>query len=83
MAIVIVITGLVAVMLTGMGSYIMMPVMYNLYNSDDVQNMTGQPRATADNLYQVFNFAPMLFVGGVFLSMYMRATRRQSDEAFA
>lgn len=82
LAIVLIITGIVAVMLTGMGTYIMMPVMYDLYNSDNVQNMTGQARQTADTLYEVYTFAPMLFVGGIFLSLYMKATRRQSDEIF-
>jgi hypothetical protein len=44
--------------------------------------MDGQAGITADALYGVFTFSPMLFIGAVFLGIYMKATRRESGEAF-
>lgn len=82
MAVVTIVLGIVGVLLIGVGQMVTMPIMYDLYNSPQVQNLTGQARIAADNIYNVFNMSGLLFLGAAFLNMFMQATRRQSDELF-
>ena len=79
----LIVTSLLALMITGMATYLMLPVMENIYDSDATDELNPTGRASADNLYNVYAIMPLLFVGGIFLSLYMRAARKQSDEAFA
>lgn len=78
----IIISGIVAVLLTGMATYITLPIQHQLYYSAAVQNMTGQARQTADTIYQVATISPMLFIGGIFLAVYAQAARKQADEVY-
>lgn len=64
-----------AVILTGLGTYIMLPPNYDLYTSDPVQNMTGVAADSADTLYGMIYISPMIIVGAIFMGMYMQATR--------
>jgi hypothetical protein len=64
-----------AVILTGLGTYILIPPNYDLYNSDVVQNMTGMAADSADTLYGMIYVSPMIIVGAIFMGMYMQATR--------
>lgn len=78
MAVWIIVSGLVAVCLTGLMVYIASPILYQLYSNEDVQNMTGPAKIAADANYQIASVMGMLMVGAVFINMYARSIRRSS-----
>lgn len=80
----IVVSGLLAIMLTGIGTYVALPVLFQLYNSSEVQNLPDDSPAkrAADTNYQIGSIMAMLFMGAIFLNMYARATRKDSTEEF-
>lgn len=75
----IIISGLVAMLLVGLGTYIVTPIVFETYASDDVQNMTGAAKFAADTNYQIVSVMSMLLTGAVFLNMWSRATRHGSS----
>ena len=80
---ILIVTTLLALITIGASTFIMLPVMDDIYNSEATQELNPEGQAAAENLYNVYVMMPMLFVGGLFLAFYMRGSRRQSDEAFA
>lgn len=73
----IIITGIIAVLLTGLGTIAIRPMNYDLYTSDPVQNMTASAKASADMINGMITVGPMVIVGAVFLAMYSATTRQQ------
>lgn len=71
--------GIIAVMLTSITSFILMPVEYKIYTEG---NLTGRAQDVADTQYSVFMIGPPVFVGAIFLSLFIQAARRQSDEVY-
>lgn len=78
MAVAIIALGVAAVILTGLGTIIMMPPAYDLYSSEIVQNMTGAAADSADTIYGMVYVSPMIIVGAIFMGMYMQANRSQN-----
>lgn len=69
--------GIVAVLMTGLGTYILQPMNYMLYTSGQVQNMTAAAKQSADTINGMISFGSMFIVGAIFLSMYATASRTQ------
>lgn len=73
--------GILSVILTASASYILMPVEDDLHSSG---NYTPGSRAqeVSDTQHDVFVITPPIFVGGIFLSLFLQAVRRQEDEVY-
>ena len=79
--ILIVITGVIAIIVLAAAYYLIMPVFLEIQ-----QNPTADCQASAectaifDRQYDVMFVLFELFIGGIFFAMYMRAVRRDSIE---
>lgn len=73
----IIITGIIAVLLTGLGTIAIRPLNYDLYTSPQVQNMSASALASADMINGMITVGPMVIVGAIFLAMYASTTRSQ------
>jgi hypothetical protein len=71
--------GIIALMLTSITSFMLMPVEHKIYTEG---NLTGKAAQIAETQYNVFMIGPPVFVGAIFLSLYIQAARRQSDEVY-
>lgn len=73
--------GIISTAIVGAASYILMPIEDQLHSE---ANYTGNVRAqeVADSQHDTFVIMPPVFVGGIFLSLFIQAVRRQSDEVY-
>lgn len=71
--------GIIAVMLTSITSFILLPVEYKIYSEG---NLTGKAAQVAETQYNVFVVGPPVFIGAIFLALFIQAARRQSDEVY-
>lgn len=74
------VVGIIAVMMTGMASYILMPVEDDIHTQN--QNLTGKALEVSDSQHAVFVIGPPVFVGAIFFSLFVQAVRRQQDEVY-
>lgn len=79
--ILIVITGAVALMVTAAGYYLITPLFLEI-QQNPTADCLANPNCTAifDRQYDIWFVIFELFIGGIFLSMYLRAVRRDSVE---
>lgn len=73
---------LVALLLTGVAYYIVLPAAFNMKGTFDDKVVDAQSVAFGDMLYEIIGIFPLLFVGAIFLNAYQKSTRNQSLSAF-
>ena len=79
MAVLIIVSGIIAVIFTYIASYTLLPVEYDIHNSYNATTQRAQD--ILDQQHEVFVIMPTLFVGGIFFALYARAARRTQDDA--
>jgi len=81
--VIIVAAGVIALAVTAAAWYMIFPIIFNL-NEDTKCDAAFNVRAAAvcERTYDVMGFFPLVAVGGIFLSLFARASRRQTDEYF-
>lgn len=81
--VIIVAAGVIALAVTAVAWYIIFPVIFEL-NEDPKCEAAFNARAAevCERTYEIFGFFPLMAVGGIFLSLFARAARRQTDEYF-
>lgn len=70
----IIILALVAVMLVGLGMYMLEPINYDLYTSERVQNLTGSAAASVDLLNNIVGISFALFLGVIVIAVFARGS---------
>jgi hypothetical protein len=82
MGAVIIVGFLVAMILTGVTYYIVIPYAYNIKGF--FEDKVDDPRSIAFGrlLYQIIGIFPLLFLGAIFLNSYQKSTRQHSADQF-
>src|SRR6185503_7854000 len=77
----IVVTGVIAVSVTMLAWWTLFPLIFDLNEADKCQAAFNvNTAAVCEKTYQMMGILPPVAVGGIFVSLFMRSARRQSDE---
>lgn len=77
--IIIAVSGILAVFLTAMASFMLLPIEDDFYKTN--QNSTIQKVVDiSQSMHSIYVVMPPLFVGGIFMASFMRAMRKTSEE---
>ena len=82
MGAVIIAFAIIAIVMTGVSYYIVIPAVFNIKGTFDDKVTDPQSLAFGETLYDIIGIFPLLFLGAIFLNAYQKSTRRSSIDAF-
>lgn len=74
MAVLLIVSGIIAVIFTYIASYVLLPVEYEIHNSYNATTQRAQD--ILDQQAEIFYLMPPAFVGAIFFVLIARAARK-------